>query len=506
MKNQRKIWQRAVAMCCVLVILAAMAVGCSGQTSGNKAGPVVDDKTPFKITWLNQNILTEPPKPDNASLKILQEYTNTILDIVWAPSSVMPEKINTSIASGDLPMIIMNLNNKGDVMVNAIRSGMFWEVGPYIKDYPNLNKFNKQVLETTSIDGKIYGLPRWRYLVEDGFVYRKDWLDVLNMKLPTTIDEMYNVIKAFGTQDPDKNGQADTMGIVEYADIRGFRALSSWFGAPNEWDMKDGKFTSAVMTSEYLDTMKFLKKLYDEKLLNQDFAIINRNQRDDYINKGRAGFEITGIDQGERYGDLVKVNPKAVIGIDSRIKGPKGDRQSTSKGYNGVFFFPKSSVKTEAELKRILAFFDKMGDEKMQILFQYGIEGKHYTSQNGKISVTKEQNDLFMKEGYELSDEMVINYKDKITTLPEGLKGKWMSENIKNESIGVFNPAAAFLSDTYAKKGSELDTIIKDARTKFIMGKIDEAGWKQELDKWLKTGGDAMTKEYNEQYQKFGKK
>ena len=66
----------------------------------------------------------------------------------------------------------------------------------------------------------------------------------------------------------------------------------------------------------------------------------------------------------------------------------------------------------------------------------------------------------------------------------------------------VPNVALTMNSKTYSEKGGELDTLIRDAQTKFIMGKIDEAGWQAEVDKWRKAGGDKMIEEYTAEYAK----
>ena len=38
-------------------------------------------------------------------------------------------------------------------------------------------------------------------------IVRKDWLDELNLPEPATLDDYYNVLKAFTEQDPDGNGK-----------------------------------------------------------------------------------------------------------------------------------------------------------------------------------------------------------------------------------------------------------------------------------------------------------
>ncbi|MMZ69544.1 Lipoprotein LipO precursor [compost metagenome] len=52
----------------------------------------------------------------------------------------------------------------------------------------------------------------------------------------------------------------------------------------------------------------------------------------------------------------------------------------------------------------------------------------------------------------------------------------------------------------YSQKGSQLDNIINDARIKFIVGQLDEAGLKAAFEVWRNTGGDELVNEMNELY------
>jgi putative aldouronate transport system substrate-binding protein len=72
----------------------------------------------------------------------------------------------------------------------------------------------------------------------------------------------------------------------------------------------------------------------------------------------------------------------------------------------------------------------------------------------------------------------------------------------ENKQYVVTNPALVLNSPTYTDRGKELDTSIQDAESKFIMGKIDEAGWQAEIQNWKKAGGDAVIKEYEADYAK----
>lgn len=43
---------------------------------------------------------------------------------------------------------------------------------------------------------------------------RQDWLENLGLEMPTSLDELYDVLYAFTYNDPDGNGVDDTYGIT----------------------------------------------------------------------------------------------------------------------------------------------------------------------------------------------------------------------------------------------------------------------------------------------------
>ncbi|MFH5182506.1 sugar ABC transporter permease [Paenibacillus sp. TAB 01] len=389
-------------------------------------------------------------------------------------------------------------------VINAMRSGYFWEIGPYLKDYPNLERsLNKQVLKNVSLDGKLYSIFRSRALVGNGVIYRKDWLDALGMKAPTTVDELYNTIKAFTQNDPDKNGKNDTVGFAEEMSIRGFNFLLAAFGGGNMWDVKDGKLQSTLFSQAYLDTMNFYRKLYQEKLMNQDFALATRPQNIDNMDKGQYGLRMGDPDQITRHSQLYKVNPKAELEVTASLNGKNGVKVLMDPGYTGEFVFPKSSVKTEAQLRQILAFFDKISEDGAQNIFEWGLEGVHYTMQNGKPTRTPEQLDKYNTEVVQLEQTLQVSDGSRAMAgdvEPNVKKYKDAKKAVEGNLIA--NPAAAYTSDTWNQKSAELNKIVNDARIKYIMGELDEAGWKRALDSWSKAGGDKVTQEFNDQYAK----
>ncbi|MCR8635823.1 extracellular solute-binding protein [Paenibacillus radicis (ex Xue et al. 2023)] len=482
--------------------------GCSSKdapAAGASDNAKSEDKGPTEISFLLKYYSAQPPTADEA-LKIIEQHTNTKLKINWAPNPSYEEKVNTTLASGNLPNVILvprRGNTKLDNFVDAVRAGAFWELGPYIKDYPNLSKtISKEAFYNVAFDGKIYSIPSLRSNNESTIIVRKDWLDNLGLKIPTTLDEYYEMIKAFKNNDPDKNGKPDTVGLVESSDGSTFHRVKVWMDAPNNWGVIDGKVTPDFMTKEYVDAMNFMRKLYKEKLVNEDFAVVTQNQLIDYINKGKGGLYAGAFAQltNGQYNPLTEADPKAKLTLFDRMKGPSGEnRNPVGSGFNGEFMIPKSSVKTEAQLKKILSFFDKMCDDDMKKLVSLGIEGKHFKTDNGKTSVVDAKaftNDIVPLRWIMVADGIT----DRVTA---GLNpyDTEIAKVVTDKELKMVND----LSIPFTSKTVVDPKIIDDARTKYIMGELDEKGWSDAIQKWRSSNGDKLIKEYADQYAKIGK-
>ena len=95
-------------------------------------------------------------------------------------------------------------------------------------------------------NGKSYGLASTGSIAKnEGLLIRKDWLDKLGLKVPTTTDELMAVMKAFTFNDPDGNGKADTYGYGAFIEItnyeadlgRRFEPILGAFGVDGTWNM-----------------------------------------------------------------------------------------------------------------------------------------------------------------------------------------------------------------------------------------------------------------------------
>ncbi|MNC19728.1 Lipoprotein LipO precursor [compost metagenome] len=431
-------------------------------------------------------------------MKELERYTHTDIELIWVPASAYKDKTKIALSSLKLPTIMV-IPAKSPEFISAVRRGMFWELGPYLDGYPNLKQANKTVLRNASVDGKIYSMYRARNQARYGVTIRMDWLENTGLGIPTTINEFYEVLRAFTYGDPDMDGRQDTYGLVATTHPSTFEVIQTWFGVPNQWGMDEAsrQLVPAHLTKEYKEALKFFKRLYDEGLMNDDFAVRDPSFWREPLLHAEAGVLVDVADQAQRVAHDIekKYGLKNVVDVFSGVEGPNGLRVPSNSGYDGMLAVSRSAVKTEQELRRVLHFLDKLNDENMQILLYNGIQGRHYQK-------SPEMTDVNV--GYEINNlSQMLMFIPEARTIPSvvtPIRTKVQQVIRSNEPFLLNNPAEEFISDTYMKEGPMLDMLVSDARTQFILGQIDEEGWEKAIRQWRDSGGNRYIEEINDQF------
>ena len=108
------------------------------------------------------------------------------------------------------------------------------------------------------------------------FMIYQPWLDALNLEMPETTEELYNVLVAFKTQDPNGNGEADEIPMSLLYGQGGLRLLANFFGLPldssvNNCDIdENGNVYFLANTENYKEYLKYFNRLYAEGLLDSE--------------------------------------------------------------------------------------------------------------------------------------------------------------------------------------------------------------------------------------------
>ncbi|MBD2843649.1 extracellular solute-binding protein [Paenibacillus sp. IB182496] len=465
-----------------------------GANDGGGERPTISIMTPLHLA----------ETPDAKIEEMIEDKLNVDLEIQWIPASTFQDRMTSAFATGSLTDIV-NIRLDG-ANREAIQDGQFWEVGPYLDEYENLSKLQEEVLNNTMVDGKLYALYQGRPLSRQGLIYRADWAENLGLATPQTLDELYEMMKQFTENDPDGNGQDDTVGLADRNDFGSgaFKTVGSWIGMPNEWGMQDGQLRPAFMFPEYKETMDFIKDLRDNGYMNSDFPVTSKTEQQNMLINGEAGTYIGCMcDVQQLYTGASQLNPDAAFDVQNQIT-TDGEPFTvwSGPGFNHPYLFPKSAVKTEEELKQILAFMDGLMDPEIANLLYWGIEGEHYTIEDGLAVPVADQG----KIDREVKPYNTIEVGDPATS--GRLAGKYEYAPMQkaqelfddNANYAVQDPTLTLSSETYTDNKDRLAQIITDATYNYMLGELDEAGFDQAVARWQSEGGDQVIEEFNASY------
>ncbi|MEK3889545.1 extracellular solute-binding protein [Bacillus sp. FSL K6-3431] len=500
--SNRVLWQLSII---VLMLVLLTACNKENHVDGKTAtsGESGESKKTTEISLMFN--LHVPEVPDKKLQTLLEEKTNTKLDIQWIPDNVYEERLNAAIATGSLPDVFLIKQVTFEQQKDAIRDGQYWELGPYLNEFANLSKLKSEILDNTLVDGKIYSLYAGRPLSRQGLIYRKDWADKLGLSAPTNTDELYEMMRAFTVDDPDGNGKDDTIGITDRGILGTFSNFATWLGSPNLWGEKDGELLPEFMFPEYKDGMNYFKKLFDNGYINKDAPVTSKTDQQAMIKNGTAGVYVgTMGDVITMYEDAKTINPEIEFDVHNYIEGPNGEYRTRSiPGYGSLVMFPKAAVKTEEQLKDILGFFDYLMTPEGANLLIWGTEGEHYEVIDGKASIIQDNLTAYDREvrpytPFEIGEPETNGRYDGYFEYEPRAKADEMYKD--NDNYLVKDPTVPLESETFTLNSERLGQIIEDATYKYLLGQIDEAGFDAAVEKWKKQGGDKVIAEFNESY------
>ncbi|UQZ80934.1 Lipoprotein LipO precursor [Paenibacillus konkukensis] len=489
-----------------LLLAGALAAGAAGCSQGNSASGDAPSgsKEPLTINMMTTSYAGGGWPEDHPIIKEIDKKLNINLKVQWVPSDTYSQKLNVMAASNDFPDVFY----VPEAEFNKWRDkGVFMDVKPELGNYANLTKYiPADAMAKMNPKDKYYGFPYYVTDTRDTLAIRKDWLDKLGLKMPTTTDEFYEVAKAFATKDPDGNGQADTPGFsfgIVNNKFSQIEPIMGAFGLGNDWAEINGQLVPMqVQTEELKQFAAFMQKAYAEGVMDKDFPA---NKLKDSVAKLEAGKTgIAMIVTNEFFNGtlptLKKLTPSAELVQLLPPKGPSGKQTSqTLQMTNKIVINAKIDA---AKKQRILQMLDYMLSDEGYDLIKNGIEGVHYTkSGDGKF----QKLEAFDKDRPQLLSTWFFRRFD-----PGIQIRKWddqeVAQKIKtiidaNEKFRWTNPAEGFFSETMTKKGANLQQKWMETMTKVIVGQAPLAAIDDAAAAWKRDGGDEIIKEINAQYQ-----
>ena len=508
--------------------------GSEGESADGPAGfnatgmPIMNE--PITLTaWIEGGADTDWSQ--NVFLKEIEEKANIKLEIISTPSSDSLEKRNLMLAGDDYPDLLLTdwtaILTKSDIMQFAVKEGIFLPITEYVDKYGNNMKRifdeNPAYREgSTAPDGEIYGFARFSECYHCSaypkIYLRQDWMDKLNLEMPTNTEELREVLRAFVNEDPNGNGEKDEIGLigattwntpVEFA----LMGMSFQTVKPDFWlslgaDGESVEFSPS--TDAYREGLRYIKSLYDEGLIDptsftQKEDIMAQTVRTEphvvgmYVcDHAAMGYDNSDPVEAENYQILIPV-----AGPDGFRRQGQNANEGTITGFEAVI--TDKCQYPEAAFRLIDEFFYDDDYNMMRFKGKEGL-GWERAAEGAKnvfggearyvvLSVPEEDKEENDKYGFGVGPQADVA-SFRLAMLPE-VENVYLQENyeqritLDTQKVEEFIPEKRLeynpfipleMTDEYAEIQTNLNSFVRKTIVQFITGERDiENGWEEYL-------------------------
>lgn len=503
---------------------------------------------------------------DNANLRWMKENMgiNVKFDFIVTKPEDYQTKLRLLLSSGGkLPDAFAA---DGDPLQSLIASNKLMAVDEAIEKYAHpeykrlLEKYEYALGEVKK-DGKIYGIPAF-FMGDEGTVMwiRKDWLDNLGLQAPATLDEFENVLKQFTENDPDQNGENDTIGLA----VPLKEGPWTWMGQTdaiaaaltdqmiNTYDVtlfwnkgEDGKLSYGAIHPEAKLYLQKMRDWMSKGYIDKEAGIKDPSKSSELTASGKAGIMFGPFWMGDwPLGDATKNNPEADFRPYPLPAGPTGlVGRAEKKIVQGFTVFNKDFEHIEAWFayfnKTFAKKLEQQGDPYFDPRWKDGYyEGYDYVKFDGKIIKSNYEAAGVPVDQWPLKDGatmdirfMMTNILGYFTSIPhsntEAVK-KFLADpnaepltsiemdvkqlkerqlqgagvRINQEVYEGKNYFTGPMTPTMKSKGELLKKLATESYLKIIYGEKPIEYFDEFVKQWLDNGGQKITDEVNEWYSK----
>lgn len=384
----------------VVALLLCLTVCFSAFAGGKKE--VVKSDGPVQIELWYGAAVTEAgaPPADWFVIQEVKDALNIDLKITALPSSPSDQdvKINAAGAGNNLPDIFM-VNRP--VLLKLIDQGLVAEVDSMYAMMPERTKthYDAASIQHTTVDGHSYGLADPGAVSgNEGLLIRKDWLDNLGLSVPTTTDELFNVMKAFTFNDPDGNGKDDTYGFGAWLEPdtlngvlgRRFAPIMGAFDVAGTWSLEEKTAGLNILRPEYYEGLAYVKQMCDAGIIDPNWTAYKKDDFRAAWKQGKFGVmreqnaayaaqnNYKPFDDNFPNGEWIVIDPP---------KGPKGYASvgPIDQGYR--IYAVSQDAADEGKLEAIASLLEWMATDGFYKL-GWGVEGVNFVKDADGIPVT----------------------------------------------------------------------------------------------------------------------
>ncbi len=279
----------------------------AAPTQSSEAG--TGEKKVYTLTGKTDS--NDGPWKDMYLFEYVQEKFGFDLEITEIPGSVWNEKINIAFATNEYPDFFLNGLTETDRQTYGSQ-GIILDLNSYITPEitPNIagiyQKYPELKAATQSYDGHLYHISGYdktniREYAQTRFFINKKWAENLGVKVPTNLDEYYTYLKAVKDGDADGDGNTDdeypisgsfendpSSILTPVLAAYGYALSFSTRTETTYVDVKDGKVIYVPIEDNFKEILAYMRRLYQEQLLDNEFFTQSKDQRDAKIASGKV--------------------------------------------------------------------------------------------------------------------------------------------------------------------------------------------------------------------------
>ncbi|MDF2936196.1 MAG: hypothetical protein K0Q90_1569 [Paenibacillaceae bacterium] len=491
------------------------AAGAASSSAAGTTGP----KKEISISIFDRGAVPteEGSYESNRWTKWINDNAPATAKWIPVPRNEAQTKLNTLIASGSAPDLIWEYDRS--YIAQLANQGAIQPIDSYIEKYSttfkNYLKQHPELKSYLTFDGKMYAVASARgveSIANHGMWIRQDWLDKLNLKAPTTVEELIDVARKFRDGDPDGNGRKDTVPIALHGNSNGIiRALFST--NENQWYLEGGKLQFGRTLDRYTDSLAFQKQLFDEGLIDKEYITDKNFQRSgQFLKTGQSGIYFASYNIEPDFRELKKNVPTAkMVALEpvSSKYGKNGLYQETPP----LIFTAFNSKMKEDKIEAAIKFLDWVLDKGWEPL-KFGEKNVHYKLVDN-VPQTIDAEKLKKEVGYAgeyailsqyslqpswfpvmaASDEISQEYaKMRANSLEVAMKNKYRRDIAYSPSMAEVTQLIA----TFAPLATQIEAKVITGGTSMT----PQAGMDEIRKEWKRLGGENVDKLVNEWYQK----
>ncbi|MHA6480989.1 type 2 periplasmic-binding domain-containing protein [Paenibacillus sp. strain BS8-2] len=229
---------------------------------------------------------------------------------LWeSPGDQFATKVRLMLTSKEsLPDVLMT---EDMALINElIQSGHYRDITADFETYASdgmkeLYSSHPLMWSQVTHEGKKMALPNFAHAGNDNGVLwiRQDWLDELGLKAPATFEELETVLQAFVDKKPGGVNNIIPLGLSLGAGGNNPNPFAGWLGEstwvfgpygtiPYQWLEKDGQLVHGSTLPEMKDGLAKLNEWYDKGFISQEAGLHDENKLAELIGQGRVGMVV----------------------------------------------------------------------------------------------------------------------------------------------------------------------------------------------------------------------